>query len=64
MNQRKYLEKAEKQLGLGPIALARELDTPYETYKAWKNERNKMPGAAKVAIELLKKRDQPGLSEK
>ena len=53
MSQHKYLKAAEKSLGVGPVELARLLDTPYNTYKAWKSERNIMPGAAYVAIDLL-----------
>ncbi len=56
MNQRKYLKAAEKSLGVGPVEMARLLDTPYNTYKAWKSERNVMPGAAYVAIDLLANR--------
>ena len=53
MNQTKYLKTAEKSLGVGPVEMARLLDTPYNTYKAWKSNRNVMPGAARVAITLL-----------
>ncbi len=53
MNQHKYLKAAEQSLGVGPVELARLLDTPYDTYKAWKSGRNKLPGAVKVAITLL-----------
>lgn len=42
----------ERQLGLGAVAAARKLDTPYSTYKAWKTGRNKMPGCAFQAVEL------------
>ncbi len=56
MNQRKYLKAAEKKLRVGPVEMARLLDTPYNTYKAWKSGRNVMPGAAYVAIKLLTKR--------
>ena len=58
MNQRKYLLSTEKSLGVGPVELARLLDTPYNTYKAWKSGRNVMPGAAYVAINLLLERAQ------
>ena len=53
MNQRKCLSKAEKSLGVGPVEVARLLDAPYNTYKAWKSGRNVMPGIAYVAVELL-----------
>ena len=52
-HQFKYLSNAEKSLGVGPVEMARLLDTPYNTYKAWKSGRNVMPGVAKVAITLL-----------
>lgn len=51
--QRKYLESAEKKLDVGPVEMAQILDTPWNTYKAWKSGRNPMPGVAKIAIELL-----------
>ena len=56
MNQRKYLEAAEKSLGVGPVEMAQLLETSYNTYKAWKSDRNKLPGSARVAIKLLKKK--------
>ena len=56
MLQHKYLEQSEKSLGVGPVEMARLLDTPYSTYKAWKSGRNVMPGAAYVAINLLLER--------
>ena len=52
MTQKQTLQDFEKELGIGPVAAACKLDTPYATYKAWRNERNKMPGCAYVAIEL------------
>jgi len=53
MNQHKYLSSAEKSLEVGPVEMARLLDTPYNTYKAWKSGRNVMPGIAYTAINLL-----------
>ena len=53
MNQRKYLEAAQNKLKVGPVEMARLLDTPWPTYKAWLYERNKMPGIAYVAINYL-----------
>ena len=53
--QRDKLLEFEKTLGIGPVEAAKRLKTPYDTYKCWKNESNVMPGAAYVAIELLKK---------
>ena len=64
MNQCKYLKTAEKKLEVGPVELARLLDTPYNTYKAWKSGRNVMPGAAYVAINLLLERVQDSLAQK
>ena len=57
-SQRKYLERAQRKLNLGPVELARALDTNWNTYKAWLYERNPLPGAAKVAIELLIEKEQ------
>jgi hypothetical protein len=53
MNQRKYLERAQKKLNVGPVEMARLLDTPWNTYKAWLYEQNPMPPVAKVAIDLF-----------
>ena len=50
--QRDTLRQFEKEMGLGAVAAAQKLDTPYDTYKDWKSGRNKMPGCAYVAIEL------------
>ena len=52
MSQKQTLKDFESALGIGPVAAARKLDTPYPTYKAWRSERNKMPGCAYVAINL------------
>ena len=52
-SQREYLERAQRKLNLGPVELARALDTNWNTYKAWLYERNPLPGVAKVAINLL-----------
>lgn len=56
--QRDKLLEFESKLGIGPIAASRLLShsekvTPYNTYKDWKAERNVMPGAVWVAIDLL-----------
>lgn len=51
--QREFLENAEQCLRVGPVGMALLLDTPWNTYKAWKSERNRLPGVAKVAIGLL-----------
>lgn len=53
MNQRKYLETAQKQLHVGPVEMARLLDTSFNTYKAWLYEKNPLPGAAKAAIDCM-----------
>lgn len=54
MNQTKYLSQSEKSLGVGPVEMARLLDTPYNTYKSWKSGRNKLPGVARLAVHLLR----------
>lgn len=50
--QRDLLIEFEREMGFGPVAAARKLDTPYPTYKDWRSGRYKMPGCAKVAIGL------------
>ena len=50
--QREKLLEFESELDIGPVAAARKIDTPYDTYKDWKSGRHKMPGCAWVAIEL------------
>ena len=53
MNQRKTILQAEKVLDCGPVELARKLNTPYDTFKSWKNERITMPGVACLALEMI-----------
>jgi len=53
LNQRLYLSQSEKFLEVGPVEMAQLLNTPYNTYKAWKSGRNKIPGVARIAIDLL-----------
>ncbi len=51
--QKQMILRAEKELGVGPVHLARQLRTPYHTLKDWKNGRSVMPGVAWAAIDLL-----------
>lgn len=51
--QREKLLEFEEAMGIGPVEAARLLNTPYPTLRDWKGERNAMPGAAYVAIDLL-----------
>ena len=51
-HQRDTLIQFERVMGLGPVAAAGKLDTPYDTYKDWKSGRHKMPGVAYNAIGL------------
>jgi len=53
MNQRKYLENAQQTLEVGPVQMARLLDTNWNTYKSWLYEVNPMPPVARVAIDLI-----------
>ena len=53
MNQRNYLESSQHQLKVGPVAMARLLDTNWNTYKSWLYEINPLPPVARVAIDLL-----------
>lgn len=50
--QNEGLKRFESAMGLGPVAAARKLETPYPTYKDWRSGRYKMPGCAWVAIDL------------
>ena len=52
-DQRKLILEAEDALGIGPVELAKRLQTPYHTLKDWKSERAVMPGIAYVAIDIL-----------
>jgi len=56
MTQRETILAAESALGVGPVALARLLQTPYTTLRDWKADKVKMPGVAHVAIQLLMRR--------
>ena len=51
--QRQSLTDAEKELSLGPVALAGELGISYSTYRCWKNESRKMPAVAWRCLELV-----------
>jgi len=51
--QRKAIDDAQFELGLTMEGLAEALDTNLQTLKAWKYERNKMPGTAYIAIKHL-----------
>jgi len=53
MNQRKYLESAQRELKVGPADMARLLDTNFNTYKAWLYEQNPLPGVARTAIDCM-----------
>lgn len=48
-----FLENAQETLGIGPVEMARLLDTNFNTYKAWLYGKNPMPGVTRVAIECL-----------
>jgi len=52
MNQQETLREAEQALGLGPVAMAREIGAPYHTYKDWRSGRRNMPGVAFRCVEL------------
>lgn len=53
--QQRVICEFEDQMGVGPIDATKLLRTEYGTYKFWKSGRNKMPGVAYMAIELLLK---------
>jgi len=50
--QKGLIRLFESELGIGPVAAAKKLDTPYDTYKDWKSGRRRMPGVAQVAMLL------------
>ena len=52
-DQSDKLIEFESRLGIGPVEAAHRLNTQYNTYKFWKNERHVMPGVAYLAIELI-----------
>ena len=56
MTQRETILAAESALGVGPVALAKLLQTPYTTLRDWKAGKSVMPGAAFAALRLLTKR--------
>lgn len=63
--QRELLTNAETYLGVGPVDMARELGTPYSTYKKWRAEQRTMPAVGLRCLELrlrLKEIDD-GLAE-
>ena len=47
------LIEAEKELGLGPVAMATAMGVVYDTYKNWRSERTEMPPVAVRCLELL-----------
>jgi hypothetical protein len=50
--QNKLLADAETWMEVGPVEMARQLNTPYSTYKKWRNESRPMPGIAVRCLEL------------
>jgi DNA-binding transcriptional regulator YiaG len=50
---RERLVGAEHSLMLGPVAMARAMGVPYDTYKNWKSERTVMPAVATRCLDLL-----------
>ena len=52
-DQYEALVKAEEVLGLGPVAMAQEMGTPYSTYKKWRGGQNRMPAVGWRCLELL-----------
>jgi len=57
--QHNELTAAEARLGLGPVAMAAEMGTPYSTYLKWRNESRTMPAVGWRCLELvLAQKDQ------
>ena len=52
-DQSETLRAAQTELGLGPGDMAREMGTPYSTYKKWLSGGNKMPAVAVRCLELV-----------
>ena len=52
------IENARISLKYGLPDLALALETPVSTVRDWFSGRTRIPGAAKVAIELLQRKDQ------
>lgn len=52
-HQQAIIFQAELDMNLGPVALARLIDTPYTTFRDWKSGKATMPGAAIRCLELL-----------
>jgi hypothetical protein len=52
-NQREELLTAQQNLGIGPVAMAREMGVHYDTYKSWLSERRTMPAVGWRCLELL-----------
>lgn len=52
------LEAARLKMKLDQTAMSLLLETPYTTYQDWEAGRSRIPGAAKVAANLLTQRDQ------
>lgn len=44
---------AEKELGLGPVAMSRAMGVGYDTYKDWRSGRRNMTPVAIRCVELL-----------
>ena len=55
--QRDALIRVEDKLGLGPVAMAKEMGTPYTTYKKWRGLQNRMPAVGWRCLELLEERN-------
>jgi len=51
---RRRLVEAEKELGLGPVAMSRAMGVSYGTYKDWRSGRREMPPVAIRCLELLR----------
>lgn len=47
------LAAAEERLQLGPVAVAKLMGVPYDTYKQWKSERRNMSKLAIRCLDLL-----------
>ena len=48
-----FLRDAQQLLGVPATEMARQLDTSWNTYKAWLYGKNPLPGVARVAVKML-----------
>ena len=53
--QQEALRAAQERLQVGPVDMAREMGTPYSTYRKWLAGTRQMPAVAERCLELVLK---------